>query len=111
MNLKTWALALTATCAAASFLMKKKAPPDRLTASNLPDPTQKTLGEQGMEPGTGSDSPNRAERLQAGNAVGIPAAASSSVGGTGQSDNLFSSSSQNSPEPVAPGLPDFVRGA
>jgi hypothetical protein len=55
-------------------------------------------------PGTGIDSPNEAERLQA-RGVASPGAES------GQPDNLFRSTSQESAEAQAPGLPDFARGA
>jgi len=53
--------------------------------------------------GGGPDSPNDAERLQSrGFAETLPAVA---AGG------MFGSNSQEGPEPGAPGLPDFARGA
>ena len=55
-------------------------------------------------PGSGVDSPNDAERLQA---SGV-AAASDDDSWTG---DLFKSTSQDSPYARAPGLPDFARGA
>lgn len=54
--------------------------------------------------GTGSDSPNDAERLQA-SGVAAPSEDGSAAG------DLFQSTSQESPYARAPGLPDFARGA
>jgi hypothetical protein len=55
-------------------------------------------------PGSGADSPNDAERLQA-----------SGVAADSDDDSwtrdLFKSTSQDSPYARAPGLPDFARGA
>lgn len=51
------------------------------------------------------DSPNTAERLRAEDVVRSPVRA---ING---SEELFSSSSQRSEEPLAPGLPDLTRGA
>jgi len=55
-------------------------------------------------PGTGSESPNDAERLQA---SGVAAADDD---GSWTRD-LFKSTSQESADARAPGLPDFARGA
>ena len=55
-------------------------------------------------PGTGSDSPNEAERLQASGVAADP-------GDDSASGDLFKSTSQESPYARAPGLADFARGA
>jgi hypothetical protein len=51
----------------------------------------------------GAESPNAAERLQA---QGV-----AQTTGEGQADDLFRSTSQDSPYAREPGLPDFTRGA
>ena len=75
--------------------------PTRLGAMTAAGPT--AVADTGAG-GTGTDSPNQAERLQA---SGV---AAQSDDGSAPRD-LFQSTSQESPYARAPGLPDFARGA
>jgi len=124
MNLTRMALTVGLACVAANLVKKARrvepsdaddgleafpsvdiALPTRmgaLTGAGSAASAASTVG-TGM-PGTGSDSPNDAERLQA-NGV----AAESDDGG--RSGDLFTSTSQDGPYARAPGLPDFARGA
>jgi hypothetical protein len=62
----------------------------------------------GVEPNPAqeaADSPNPAERLQAGGTSALGEAVEKT------SDDLFGSNSQDGPYPRAPGMPDLTRGA
>jgi len=61
----------------------------------------------GMDPAP--DSPNPAERLQAGGGNALAEALEDTNEGTG--DDMFGSTSQSGPYAKAPGLPDLTRGA
>ncbi len=67
--------------------------------------TQSALSADAGAAGRGRESPNAAERMQAGRTSALAEA----VDGT--SDDLFESNSQDGPYPKTPGLPDLTRGA
>jgi hypothetical protein len=64
-----------------------------------------------QQAGTGLDSPNGAERLEADNRAGSPTGEGTPMARSDEGDDLFDSSSQRGPSPSTTGLPDFTRGA
>jgi hypothetical protein len=126
MSLKTFTLALAVTGLAANLYLKSRrdggaanapaAGGDDAAKSDAASPAMMGL------PGVGADSPNAAERLQDSNLepayAGTGAATPSAGMGPGAAESLASASgaagaSTSDPEaaPIAPGLPDFFRGA
>ena len=124
MNLTRVAVTVGLACVAANLLMKGRRAEatevdDGLDAfpsvdPGLPERVRATTsgasgaaaatGATASAPGSGSESPNDAERLQA---AGV-AAENDDGSWTG---DLFKSTSQEGEEARAPGLPDFARGA
>ena len=124
MNLTRVAVTVGLACVAANVLMKSRrtAPSDsddglepfpsvdpglpvRLGAASAAGPSAAGSAAADLgAAGTGSDSPNDAERLQA---SGV---AADDDDGSWTRD-LFTSTSQEGAEARAPGLPDFARGA
>jgi hypothetical protein len=124
MKLGRLTLALAAAGVAANLFLKKRADgavrhPDFVDTEDSgyagSDPTldasgagvgvpTEMAGGTGI-PGLDLESPNPAERLQAGGETALAEA----VGRT--SDALFDSNSQPGPYPKTPGLPDLTRGA
>jgi hypothetical protein len=93
----TLALALLTTLAAGFIAVARRRPPATPRPAAGPAPSDLIGSRPGA--GTGTESPNAAERLQQHLAGGPPAV------------QMSGSSSQQGPEPVATGLPDFTRGA
>ncbi|MCW7539487.1 hypothetical protein OOT46_16720 [Aquabacterium sp. A7-Y] len=112
MNLKTLALLLTAG-AAAGAAYSAAARYRRASMGTLRSGLPAEGGGAAFGDDTaslGAESINPAERLQE-RGVGRSVGGTAAPGGGVPSDELFSSSSARGPEPIAPGLPDFTRGA
>jgi hypothetical protein len=119
MNLTRVGLTIGLACVAASLLLRSRrgaasdgddglepfpSVDSRTTARARALTTAAPVAVGAGAPGSGVDSPNDAERLQA-SGVAAPSEDESWTG------DLFKSTSQESPYARAPGLPDFARGA
>lgn len=109
MNTKALLLLLGAT---ALLSMKKRTSAARRSTARSGLPTQADDASPAAAAGSfGIGAINPAERLRE-SGVASPLGGSGTPIGTGvQNDDLFASSSAQGPDPVAPGLPDFTRGA
>jgi hypothetical protein len=128
MSLKTWMLGMFAAGATARWYYqrsrKSQSQSQPQGAANhagrhtySPDlhpeqPQQPVLAQpHWQQAGTGSESPNAAERLEAGNRTNSPLGQGTPAARVGDDDHVFDSSSQHGPGPINTGLTDFSRGA
>jgi hypothetical protein len=80
-------------------------------AESEPGPSPFPTGAQARSNADPADSPNAAERLQAGRLGGAGAGIAASMADDGNHDDLLSAAPGKSSDNAAPGLPDFFRGA
>jgi hypothetical protein len=132
MSLKTWMLGMFAAGATARWYYQRSRKsqsqsqpqgaanhagrhtysPDLHAEQPQPRPQQPVLAQpHWQQAGTGSESPNAAERLEAGNRANSPLGQGTPAARVGDDDHVFDSSSQHGPGPINTGLTDFSRGA